>query len=579
MQGNSTTVGYSYIRFSSKKQEEGDSIRRQTAGAAKWAEENSIALDKSLKIDKGVSAFKGKHRENPDLNGLAAFLRLVESGRVAKGSFLIVESLDRLTREDIQPALLLILNLLQCEIRIVQLKPVEIVYDDKSEAHTIMLMVVELMRGNSESKMKSERVGKTWGNKKQAARNGGNQPPRKKDGRVTESLTDRLPAWVEDRNGKKVSIPAAAKAVKRIFELARTHGIPSIIKKLDEEKVPPIGRTGKWTRSYVGVILKDRRAMGELQPKKGKKADGAPIPNYYPAIVTEQEWLAARAGAKERGTNPGRIGEVGVNIFAGLLKHGRDGDSYIMTQRFSKSPTKETTKYAVLINSKADVKSGQRAYSIPYDPFETAILSCLKEIDPHEILNGDTGPDETITLAGEFAGLEAELAEASAFMEANGFSPTIGKRIATLEARKTEVANALKEARLIAEHPLSETWGESKTLIGALANATDQRDIRLRLRSAIRRMVESIWLVIIPRGKYRLCAVQIHFKKGEATIRREYLILYCPAQRSFGRPTPATLQTYSFADIADADDLDLRRKKDVRDLTRTLESLNLDTIS
>lgn len=95
----------------------------------------------------------------------------------------------------------------------------------------------------------------------------------------------------------------------------------------------------------------------------------------------------------------------------------------------------------------------------------------------------------------------------------------------------------------------------------------------------MRRMIESIWLVVVPRGKYRLCAVQVHFKKGEATIRREYLILYRPAQRSFGRPTPATLQFRSFADIAEADDLDLRRKADVKLLTKTLEALDLDRLA
>jgi hypothetical protein len=103
-------TAYSYIRFSSRKQEEGDSIRRQIEGTREWAKHNRVHLDTSLQIDKGISAFRGKNR---DLGSLAAFLRLVENGRVIPGSYLVVEALDRLTREEIQPALLLILNLLQ----------------------------------------------------------------------------------------------------------------------------------------------------------------------------------------------------------------------------------------------------------------------------------------------------------------------------------------------------------------------------------------------------------------------------------------------------------------------------------
>jgi hypothetical protein len=51
----------------------------------------------------------------------------------------MVEALDRITREDIQPALLLILNLLQKGIRVVQLSPVEMTYDGKSDMTAIVL--------------------------------------------------------------------------------------------------------------------------------------------------------------------------------------------------------------------------------------------------------------------------------------------------------------------------------------------------------------------------------------------------------------------------------------------------------
>src|SRR5262245_42786821 len=101
-----TPAAYSYIRFSCKRQEEGDSIRRQVEATAAWARRAKVFLDTSLSIDRGVSAFRGKNR---DLGALGEFLRQVENGRVLPGSYLVVESLDRLTREDIQEALYLIL--------------------------------------------------------------------------------------------------------------------------------------------------------------------------------------------------------------------------------------------------------------------------------------------------------------------------------------------------------------------------------------------------------------------------------------------------------------------------------------
>src|SRR5262245_28881632 len=123
----SKPVAYSYVRFSSPEQAKGHSLARQKGDKREdWLRRSGAVLDTSLNMeDKGVSAFTGKHRENPDRNALAAFLTLVEAGRIKRGSFLVVESLDRLTREHIRPALPLLLNLIEAGIRIVQLAPVE----------------------------------------------------------------------------------------------------------------------------------------------------------------------------------------------------------------------------------------------------------------------------------------------------------------------------------------------------------------------------------------------------------------------------------------------------------------------
>src|SRR5262245_37135763 len=134
-------TAYSYIRFSHPDQAKGDSVRRQEGKRDLWLAKSGAVLDTSLTLrDEGVSAYTGAHRQNPDRNALAAFLELVRRDRIRRGSFLVIESLDRLSREHIQPALLLVLNLLQAGIRIVQLSPAEVVFDDKSDAMQVMMM-------------------------------------------------------------------------------------------------------------------------------------------------------------------------------------------------------------------------------------------------------------------------------------------------------------------------------------------------------------------------------------------------------------------------------------------------------
>src|SRR5262249_6577242 len=209
-----------------------------------------------------------------------------------------------------------------------------------------------------------------------------------------------------------------------------------------------------------------------------------------------------------------------VNVFARRLFHARDGDSYIMTQRVSRSGGRLLRRFGALVNARGEA-SQARAYSLPYDVFERAGFSLLREIDPHEILNGDKPPDETKALAAELADVEAEIAEASAFMDANGFSAAIGRRVTQLEEQQRDLAARLLEAREKAVYPLSESWGEAQGLMGILDEAPDPREARLRLRSAFRRIVESAWLLVVPRGQERLAALQIWFTGGR---HRDYLI-------------------------------------------------------
>jgi len=113
------TIAYSYIRFSSKKQAAGSSLRRQTEAAEKWAISHSIPLDTTLHMqDLAVSAFKGTHIEQ---GALGKFIKAIETGVVKDGSYLLVESLDRLSREDVPTALQMFLNIINSGITIVTL--------------------------------------------------------------------------------------------------------------------------------------------------------------------------------------------------------------------------------------------------------------------------------------------------------------------------------------------------------------------------------------------------------------------------------------------------------------------------
>src|SRR5262249_6067765 len=108
---------------------------------------------------------------------------------------------------------------------------------------------------------------------------------------------------------------------------------------------------------------------------------------------------------------------------------------------------------------------------------------------------------------------------------------TIGKRITDLETRKKELAERLAEARTAAAHPLSESWGECQSLVDTLAAAADPHDARLRLRTALRRIVVGRRLLLVPRKQRRPAAVRFDFG-GKHHRLRSYLLLYRPSSRT-----------------------------------------------
>ena len=114
-----TPKAYSYIRFSTPEQANGDSFRRQTELSNRYAEDHGLNLDTSLSLcDFGVSGFTGENRSK---GALALFLKAVETGRVPAGSFLLVESLDRLSRDTMSERMSLFIGLINAGLTVVTL--------------------------------------------------------------------------------------------------------------------------------------------------------------------------------------------------------------------------------------------------------------------------------------------------------------------------------------------------------------------------------------------------------------------------------------------------------------------------
>jgi DNA invertase Pin-like site-specific DNA recombinase len=543
-------VAYSYQRFSSDHQSDGDSIRRQTALAESWCKRNQAQLDTSTTYqDKGVSAYRGKHREK---GVLASFLAAVEAGRIPRGSVLVLENLDRLSRENPWDSVPLLCSIVNAGVTVVTLSPSEMLYERGRDLTPLILAVVEFGRGNSESAIKSERLLAFWAEKKRLAR---------VEGKI---MTRRLPGWIAEKNGKLVLIPTHAKIVRQIFAMCiQGMGTHRIVQQLTKTTPPILGRGRRWTKCSIQKILTSRYAIGEYQPKHGDQPDGDPIPDYYPRVVTDEVFEQAQNALARHKDRRGRIGKKVASLFTGLLMDARTHSRMLINYQSHGKPGNKIRK-RILVSADA-LEGRSQSTSFPYQIFEQAVLSLLKEVNVAQLLGAE--PESEVNLLTiQRDGLDERLRQLEEQLTESGEQiPTLIRAVKTLEAKRQEVLTRLAAAQQREANPVSGAWTEAKTLLAVAKDETK----RLRLRELLRTIISEAWVLVVPMRPRRLCAVQFFFAEGKG--HRDFIIDYHAA----GRGRSGGWQARSFSDTDSKVDLDLRRPADARQLEKVLANLRL----
>lgn len=510
---------FSYIRFSSKKQQKGESFRRQSEFAVEVCEENGWVLDESLTLnDLGVSAFRGN---NAKVGALAEFLEAIRIGRVLRGSILIIESIDRLSRSKVGEALQLFISILNSGVSIVTREPRRTYTQDSiNDIAALLEPLIYMSRAHEESATKSFRLKDAWARKKERAAQG-------------IPMTRMCPRWIElTADGFKL-IPTHAATVREIFRLSvEGLGVQRILNYLvaNPKKHPPFGDSGKWRDSYVMQILSNRAAFGEFQPQMreegSKRLDcGQPIKNYFPGAIGEELFFQAQAGLKKRFRATGRPGEFETNLFTGIVFHAEDKKP-MSVHTFNQSTTEggEVKAYRYLASGSTANGAARRgtALSFPYPPFEKAVLQAISELTPADVL-GDEGDDEReaeiAELTGKLVVLDHRIQDAEQkAADPNEESPEVYVGLLkTLHRSKKDAVRRLEELKADSASCKAVNLGEVQSLLGLLgaAKGGELKEVRKKLKAKVRAVVSEIW-VHITRVTHmqRVAQVQIHLRNG-----------------------------------------------------------------
>lgn len=397
---------FSYVRMSTDLQLKGDSLRRQREASRKYAEIHGLELVEDVDLhDIGVSAYKGKNLAS---GAFGRFLEAVRAGKVEKGSYLLVESFDRMSRQEPMMALKPFMEIVEAGLVLVTLDDERIFRHGQVRFEDLIISVAKMSRANEESARKSDRLSQAWKAKRASV--------------GQKKLTARCPSWLRlraDRSGFDL-IEARAAIVRRIFdEAASGIGTFTIVRRLNEGGVPTFTGKGGWQNSTVNKILSSAAAIGTFQPNRmegGKRTpDGEPILDYFPRIVAQPVFEAAQRGRLERKTKPdseknkrgsgGPKGKHFTNLFSKLAVCDYCGKP--MHYQNKGTPPKGQ---AYLVCSNALRSLGcEMTGRWRYDQFESTFLSFVEQLDLASLVRSSEHASRRSELAFEIEAVEGRI--------------------------------------------------------------------------------------------------------------------------------------------------------------------------
>jgi len=458
------------------------------AKASEYVEGKDLMLDSTLNLkDLGVSA-----RSNTNIlkGAFGGFLEAIETGHVKKGSILIVESLDRITRSKLTDATATILQIINSGVDIVTLfdeKEYTKANIDKNPGDLIMSVCI-LARASEEVETKSVRLQSAWDEKRKSK----------------EILTKRCPAWLYYDSEKESFVKdiQRVKVLRRIFK-ERSIGIgkDQIARNLNKEGEAPWGRGKGWHASYVQKILSNRSVLGEFQAHRkenGKRIPtGEAISGYFPTAIPASLFNKVQSLRKANAGIGGKRSVGQTNLFSNLAVSGYTNCSVVFV---NKGQGSKGGKY--LVSDFARRGLGEKYVSWRYENFEISFLTFIYELDFNQVLS-ESNDGEGTAINESLAQLQVDNDRAEQSLtnlldaiESGGKEKPerVIKRMNELEIQKrqNEVKIEQLKIRLHEDDDAREVLKADAAILKRLIQKRQDKEVRHRLFQEIRRCIRSV---------------------------------------------------------------------------------------
>ncbi|HCM57161.1 MAG TPA: recombinase family protein [Citrobacter freundii] len=307
---------YSYVRFSSERQAKGSSVERQKSNIDKLVKK--IALEHNLEIfeeyqDFGVSAFKGK---NATEGALFDFINHVESGKIPRGSYLLIESLDRFSRANAMRAVNMFTNLLLKGIVVITGIDNQVYRESDYSNDTLQQLMFSVMlfsRANEESATKSHR---TIASALAKIKRHQQRKPGDPVVAIKELGQDKW--WVDSSSGFVKPHPVYYPVAQKLIELKQKGYSNRLIMAYLQENhpAPTEGRSrGKWNIQHASRIIEPAIYGEKVINVNGESFT---LDDYYPALTTKDEYERLKFQIGNKSFAPIREKKPEIPLLSGI---------------------------------------------------------------------------------------------------------------------------------------------------------------------------------------------------------------------------------------------------------------------
>ncbi len=449
-----TLPAWIYARFSTNEQSKGDSVRRQLVEGRAHIERMGWIHDPAFEIvEEGKSAYHGDNRSEGSL--LGGFEQRAREGYFSNGAVLVVENLDRLTRQGYEEAVELLRSLTMSGVTVATWNDNQIYEaNTRIDMMKVMSIILKSELAREESEKKSIRIKASWQNKIEAAINGDRR-----------ALTKILPAWLQRDDATmhmKVN-PYRAAVVNEIYDwYIEGRGLPSIVQRLNERREASWAygikdRGQGWNTAYLHKILTNRAVLGEFEPMSRPRSamheatKGIVVQDFYPQIVTAEKFNRVQQLRSQRAKWGGQATKTMNNLMSGIAKCSTCGGAmYFESQQKVGRRTGHklldgtpSTYVAKTDRSYYRCNSARRGHTctnktrIRYETLERAVLDCMFDL---AMKDSTFKPSDAVArLSIAHAELERSISTKRVQMQRGSdnllevFSKSLAQRVAQLE--------------------------------------------------------------------------------------------------------------------------------------------------